>query len=330
MAKKKKKTSAPRKPTRKERSRAEREARMNRRIVAIAIAVGVLIVGVLAYGYIAEVVIKGRQPVATVNGVPVLTSDWQARVRELRTRMSLELGAHRVQRMEIDTNDPSAEMLLQQLDQAIRDLETQLSLEYSEYIGGQVLEQMAQEELFRQEADRLGLAVSLEEVDRAVEQFFGFDREAAASSAPPISDPLTQTLVTTPTTGMTEEDFQRQYQDYVNMVLKPSGLGVEGFRAMIEAFLLNQRVQTEIESSAPTAADQVQIRYIASPLEEEATDVMERLEQGEDWDSIVEELEADEEGTAHANEMDWQPEAFVTEQFGEEIRRTVFEASVGA
>lgn len=330
MAKRRRKIPTTRKPTRKERSRAAREARANRWIIGGAITVGVLLIGVLAYGYISEVIIKGRQPVATVNGEPIPAKDWQARVRELRRRLEIQLNAYQQQRMAIDPSAPSADLYIQQLDQEIRTLQTQLSAEYETQIGQQVLQQMAQEEIYRQEAERLGISVTPGEVDQSIEQFFGYDRSNLAGSSSPETGTITDTTVTTPTTGMTEQEFETQYEDYVNIVLKPTGLGVEGFRAMMEASLLGQKIREQVTSGVPTEAEQVDIRYIAFPTEEEAFPIVERLEQGEAWEAIQEEIEANEEGAAYVTDMEWRTERYLQDQFGEEIAQSVFAAEVGS
>ena len=330
MAKRRKLNPTTRKPTRKEKGRAAREARINRWIIGGAIAVGVLLIGVLTYGYISEVIIKGRQPVATVNGEPIPTKDWQARVRELRRRLEIQLNAMQQQRMAIDPSAPSADLYIQQLDQEIRTLQTQLSEEYRIQIGQQVLQQMAQEEVYRQEAERLGVSVTPGEVDQSIEQFFGFDRSNLAGPSSPETGTITDTTTTTPTTGMTEEDFESQYEDYVNLVLKPTGLGVEGFRAMMEASLLGQKIREQVTSGVPTTAEQVDLRYIAFPAEEEALPILERLEQGEEWEAIEEEIEANEEGAAYVTDMEWRTERYIRDQFGEEISQPIFAAEEGS
>jgi parvulin-like peptidyl-prolyl isomerase len=330
MAKRRRRKPTAHKPTRKEKSRAAREARATRWIIGGAIAVGVLLIGVLAYGYISEVIIKGRQPVATVNGEEIPAKDWQARVRELRRRLEIQLNAYQQQRMAIDPSAPSADLYIQQLDQEIRTLQTQLSEEYRVQIGQQVLQQMAQEEIYRQEAERLGISVTPGEVDQSIEQFFGYDRSDLASSASPETGAITDTTTTTPTTGMTEEEFETQYDDYINLVLKPTGLGVEGFRAMMEASLLGQKIREQVTSSVPAEDEQVDIRYIAYPSEEGGASVLERLEQGEEWEAIQEEIEADEEGAAYVTDMEWRTEQYLQDQFGEEIGQAVFAADVGS
>jgi hypothetical protein len=292
--------------------------------------VGLLLIGVLAYGYISEVIIKGRQPVATVNGEPIPTKEWQARVRELRRRLEIQLNAYQQQRMAIDPSAPNADLYIQQLDQEIRTLQTQLSEEREMQIGQQVLQQMAQEEIYRQEAERLGISVTAGEIDQSIEQFFGYDRTSLAGSTSPETGTITDTTTTTPTTGMTEGEFETQYEDYINLVLKPTGLGVEGFRAMMEASLLGQKIREQVTSAVPTTAEQVDMRYIAFPSEEGAVPVLERLEQGEEWETIEAEIDADEEGAAYVTDMEWRTERYIQDQFGEQISQPVLAAEEGS
>lgn len=320
-------TPTARKPTRKEISRAARDARFNRWVISTAIAVGLLVVGVLVFGYLNEVVLVTRRPVATVNGTPISLADWQARFREQRVRMQMQLDSYSAQRMAVDPTDPNASAILQQLDQAISNLRSQME---PETVGQGVLEQMAREELIRQEAARRGISIPPEEVDRAIETFFGFDREAA--SAPPLTTgPVTQTETLTPTTeAMTEEEFQQTYQSYVENVLQPSGLGVDGFRAMMEAMLLTNEVRTAIESEVPTSTEQVQMRYFSCSTQEEAEALHDRLEAGEEWDAIVADLEENPITGTYASDPWWVTQGFVAEQFGTEISIILFATPVGS
>jgi hypothetical protein len=322
-------TPTTRKPTRKEASRAARDARFNRWVISIAIAVGLLVVGILVFGYLNEVVLVTRRPVATVNGTPISLADWQARFREQRVRMQMQLDSYSAQRMEVDPTDPNASALLQQLDQAISRLRSQME---PETLGQAVLKQMAQEEIIRQEAARRGISIAPEEIDRAIETFFGFDREAAPTAPPLTTGPVTQTETVTPTTpaAMTEQEFQDTYQSYVENVLNPSGLGVEGFRAMMEAMLLSNEVRTAIESEVPTATEQVQMRYFSCNDGEVADTLHQRLEAGEAWDDIAADLEENPITGTYASEPWWVTQGFVAEQFGTEISIILFATPVGS
>lgn len=333
MSRKRKEVAAPRPMTKKQRTRAEREARMNRWIIASTVAVGVLVIGILVYGYLAENVFKGRAPVATVNGVPITTADFQARVRHYRIVLQEQRDYYTAQRMQLDPTDPNASFLLEYLNGQIRQLDSMLSEASATALGKEVLDRMVQEELIRQEAARRGLAVSQEEIDRAIEEQFGYDRDAAVAFLTPTVVPtapvttetaLTATATPVPT-PVPKEEFDRRYQEYVKTYLKPSGLSEAKFRAMVEASLLYDKLQQAMAAEVPQTMEQVQIRYLSFPTQEDAGKVAERLGKGEKWEDIAAEIKADEKSAAYASEPEWVTQGFLKEQFGEEAAGTIWE-----
>jgi len=333
MSRKRKEVAAPRPMTKKQRTRAEREARMNRWIIAGTVAVGVLVLGILVYGYLAENVFKGRAPVATVNGVPITTADFQARVRHYRIVLQEQRDYYTAQRMQLDPTDPNASFLLEYLNGQIRQLDSMLSEASATALGKEVLDRMVQEELIRQEAARRGLTVSQEEIDRAIEEQFGYDRDAAVAFLTPTVVPtapvttetaLTATATPVPT-PVPKEEFDRRYQEYVKTYLKPSGLSEAKFRAMVEASLLYDKLQQAIAAEVPQTMEQVQIRYLSFPTQEDAGKVAERLGKGEKWEDIAAEIKADEKSAAYASEPEWVTQGFLKEQFGEEAAGTIWE-----
>jgi parvulin-like peptidyl-prolyl isomerase len=319
--------------TKKQRTRAEREARMNRWIIAGTVAVGVLVIGILVYGYLAENVFKGRAPVATVNGVPITTADFQARVRHYRIVLQEQRDYYTAQRMQLDPTDPNASFLLEHLNGQIRQLDSMLSEASATALGKEVLDRMVQEELIRQEAARRGLTVSQEEIDRAIEEQFGYDRDAAVAFLTPTVVPtapvtaetaLTATATPVPT-PVPKEEFDRRYQEYVKTYLKPSGLSEAKFRAMVEASLLYDKLQQAMAAEVPQTMEQVRIRYLSFPTQEDAGKVAERLGKGEKWEDIAAEIKADEKSAAYASEPEWVTQGFLKEQFGEEAAGTIWE-----
>ena len=333
MSRKRKEVAAPRPMTKKQRTRAEREARMNRWIIAGTVAVGVLVLGILVYGYLAENVFKGRAPVATVNGVPITTADFQARVRHYRIVLQEQRDYYTAQRMQLDPTDPNASFLLEYLNGQIRQLDSMLSEASATALGKEVLDRMVQEELIRQEAARRGLAVSQEEIDRAIEEQFGYDRDAAVAFLTPTVVPtapvttetaLTATATPVPT-PVPKEEFDRRYQEYVKTYLKPSGLSEAKFRAMVEASLLYDKLQQAMAAEVPQTMEQVRIRYLSFPTQEDAGKVAERLGKGEKWEDIAAEIKADEKSAAYASEPEWVTQGFLKEQFGEEAAGTIWE-----
>ena len=73
--------------TKKHMARLERERRQINLIRAIALAGIVIVVGLLAYGYLKLNVFALREPVAKVNGVTITTGEWQERVKFQRVQM---------------------------------------------------------------------------------------------------------------------------------------------------------------------------------------------------------------------------------------------------
>src|SRR5918911_2411759 len=79
-------SNTPRVISKKHIARLERERRQINLIRGIAIAGIVIVVGLLAYGYLKLNVLQLREPVAEVNGVKITTGEWQERVRFERGR----------------------------------------------------------------------------------------------------------------------------------------------------------------------------------------------------------------------------------------------------
>ncbi|MBO9369913.1 MAG: hypothetical protein J7575_02310 [Chloroflexi bacterium] len=329
MSRKRKEVAAPRPLTKKQRTRAEREARINRWIIASTVAVGVLVIGILVYGYLTENVFKGREPVATVNGVPITTADFQARVRHYRIVLQEQRDYYTAQRMALDPTDPSVSFWLEFLNNQIRQLDAMLSEAYATLLGKEVLDQMILEELIRQEAARRGLTVSQEEIDWAIEEQFGYDRDVVAAFLTPTPAVTTETTLTataTPEpTPVSKEEFDRRYQEYVKTHLKRSGLSEAKFRAMVEASLLYDKLQQAMAAEIPPTMEQVQIRYLSFPTQEDAGKVAERLGKGEKWEDIAAEIEAEEGSPAYASDPEWVTQGFLKERFGEEAAGTIWE-----
>ncbi len=329
MTKKKAKTRALRAMTKKQQSRAAREAKLNRWILVGIIVVGVAVVGILGYGLLSEIVLKGREPVAVVGSTPISTADFVARVKLRRAGIARELYNYRAQLSLMDPTDPSVAPYLEQLNQLIRQDEAQLEPDQAIAIGQQVLDEMVQEEIIRQEAERRGLTVSEEEIDRALEQQFGYDRDAEAASPPPATGPFTDTTSET-SAPVTREEFEQRYQNYVESELKPSGVSEEQFRALIEVSLLYEQVRDAIVASVPETMEQVDIRFISSTSQDAIDQIAARLDAGELWDDIVAEIEADEESDLRSSAPGWQTTGTLENQLGVEMAGVIFATPVGS
>lgn len=336
---KKAKKRAPKELTRKQRSRLERERRMERFLLWGVTLVGVLIVGVLGYGLVVEKVIKARESVAVVGNTPITTAEFQARVRFMRMQMQNELQYWLQQQQSLDPTDPSMQFYLEYIQGNIRDLQNQLSPANVLVIGEQALDQLIQEELVRQEAERRGITVALEEVQREIELYFGYDRHPATPTlALTVTPPVTPTEVLTPTptavplptpTPMTAEDFRQLYDTYLRQSLKPLGISEQRFRSWVEASLVVEKLREQISAEIPPMADQVKLRLLTVDSEEGANELVARLDAGEEFQTLADELEGDEEVSGYGAELGWFPRKILERRLGTALTDLAFSLEVG-
>jgi parvulin-like peptidyl-prolyl isomerase len=337
MAKKTKKRP-PRQLTRKQRSRLQRERRMERLLIWGVTIVGVLIVGVLVYGFVVENVVKAREPVAVVSGVPIRTAEFQARVRFLRMQIQSELQYWRQQQQALDPTDADAQTYLEYIQGQLRELQGQLSPANALTIAEQALDQLIQEELVRQEAERRGITVSPQQLQQQIEQFFGYDRNPVTPTPAPTATSsfiptgvltLTPTSAPLPTpTPMTEQAFRQQYDAYLDS-LRSQEISEQQYRSWVRASLLAEKLLEQMTAQVPPTTDQVKLRYLVTDSEEQARELAARLDAGEDFQVLLDELREDEERTAFGTELDYLPRSMLERRLGEEVADRAFDLQVG-
>src|SRR5512139_1940924 len=122
------KVQVPNEPTRKQLSRAERDARQRRRINlavgGVLVLVAVIIIGGFLYESISSQVRLG-QPVANVNGELISTTDFQSRVKLARAQLRQQAEFYATTLQDTQT----AQQILSQLDDPIT-------------LGGQIVDGM--------------------------------------------------------------------------------------------------------------------------------------------------------------------------------------------
>jgi len=316
--------------SRKQQSRLDREMHLRRILIGAAIAIAAAVGGVLGYGLISEYVLKARSPVAVVGGTQIRTDEFQSRVRFLRANMALQLEQWRQQRTEIDPTSDAADLVLNYIDGNIAQLEATLADQNKGFIGRQGLDQLVRFEIVRQESARLGLGVLPDEVQQKIELDFGYDR--FAETAPLIEmEPITGTSEAEVLPGpVTEEGFREEFGFFIKDVLKPLGISEKLYRSWAEAELLEQRLRDQRSSDVPKDADQVTFRLVVLSDPERADELAERLEAGEDFQALVDEIEADEEATDYVRDFEWLPREQAEQSVGPTVAAELWEMAVGA
>lgn len=320
-------------PNRKQLATRKRDEKAQRIIMWIAIGVGVVILSVLGYGVVSELFIKANAPVARVDGEPIKTKDYQARVRFERLSTKNQILQYENYLTQYDMTDEFMQTLATQLQQQKQQLELQLAPGSVAIFGSSVLDKMVEERLVSKEAARLGITVTQEEVDRQIESLFGYDRDAVAAATAPLT-PTTTTVtntaaVTNTETPMTRAEFETYYEQFKSVYLRPSGLSEEAFRQSVEIELLRPKVVEALTQDIETKANQAQVTVLVTGTLEAALALQERLNAGESVDALVEELNNSETGGGWAADLGWVQPGRLTTDFSADVDTAAFEIPVG-
>jgi hypothetical protein len=337
--------------TRKYISRVEQERRQIRYIRIGAAVVAAIILLLLLAGLFktqvadpaatrsAEDMLK-TLPAVTVNDTMVSITDWQARVRFERQLLINQIGQLTQQ---LSLFDPSTEFGQQFISQGQAQIqEIRNLLELGDGIAADVLNQMVDEELIRQEAANREIIVSPDEVQKYIEvDLFGFPFPPTPEpfpTLPPPTLPPTATVTpeptltpTAPPTPRSREDFEADYNTYTDQVREITGLSEEAWRSMVEGELYRQKLTEALGAEVDSNVEQAKGRYIVAENLETADELLGRLEQGEAFEALVEEIDADEseEPVARAGSFDWLPATILSQRFGDQFADVVMNTEPG-
>ncbi len=350
-----------RNPTRKQIARSKREQRQLRMIYLGLGLVVALILIVLAFGLIQTYVLEPRAPVAIVDGVEISTAQYQDRVRYERYLLDEQLLQLQQQLTALAQpgNEQLAEFLQPQYEQLANQVAQQRQL-----VDTLTLDTMIEDQLVAREAAERNLTVAPEEVTEEINQFLArraggltaaaaeatvtARAEASATAAlwtptptftpsptltatteitgPTATPANTPTPAPTPTLSVIQEpELATQYTDWLNVLSEQVGIDEARYREIIQTSLLREKVQEAIGAEAPTEAEQARARHILVETEEEAQQVVGRLEAGEDFGELAQELSLDTFSGAEGGDL-----GFVTRgRFVEPVDEAVFSLPIG-
>ena len=322
----------PRIQSKKHIARLERERRQVRLIKYVSIGVVVIVALIIAYGYLDLTYFQAREPVAVVNGEKITTKEFQARVIMQRNQLLNQYMQYtQYQQFGIDVTT--------QLDQI------QSALDAPTTVGQQVIDLLIGEALIRQEAARRGITVTSEEVENFKQEQFNYYPNGTPSptvtptqvvvtyptlspeqldlvtvtpvvTQEPTATPLptaTPDLISTPTatavpsptaTPYTLEGYQARFDEAQQSVLDV-GLSKAQYNQLFETELLRLKLFDEVTADVPTQEEQIWARHILVQDEETANNVIERLNNGEDFATLAMELSQDTGSGAEGGDLGW-------------------------
>jgi parvulin-like peptidyl-prolyl isomerase len=286
--------------TKKQIARSKKVMRQQRMVWLGVASVTALVLIVLAIGIVQEFILAPRQPVAIVNGEEISTAEYQKRVSYSQWYLERLENNLLLEQARYDPNDESQQFLYQYIGAQIQ----QYQQEWAN-VPSQALQDLIGEALIRQEAARRGLTVSDDEVQLAIEQQFGYDRNPPE----PTATPITTTAVLTPTTPvapMTKEEFDQSYSEFLDLIRSEvQGFSEKDLRNITEQSLLREKLNEALAAEVPTTDEHVHAYHILVDEEEVAAEVLEKLNAGESFADLVTEYSQDQDTVETGGELGW-------------------------
>ncbi len=299
-------------------SRREREVRFQRWLYAGAGIILALVLGVAGYGLIQRYILLPGSPVATVNGTPIRTDTYQRWVQYQRYALRSTLNQIDQQISQLDPNDETQQFLVSYLQQQRNQVQAQIGA----LTTTAPLDTLIEDELVRQEAARRNLTVTPEEVQKEIEQGFGYNLETPTPAPTPSAAPSpTAGPEATPTAGtpeptatpmptptpMSEDEFNRRYGEYIRSLQEGAGVSEAQFREMVRLNILYRKLQEAMSAEVPASDEQVHARIIQVETEEEAKAALERIRAGEDFATVAQEVSTDTATKEQGGDKGWFP-----------------------
>ena len=266
----------------------------------------VTVVGLVAFAIVQEFVVQPTQPVAIIGDGEITTAEFRGRVSLAQWNLTNQYS-NLQQVIQILGDDPAT---LSAYQSQLANIGQQLANPL--FVGSSILDLLIQEELLEQEAARRGVDVSEDEIDTFIEERLGFFGEQEAATAEPGVDG-TPSPTSTP---YTQEIYERNLEAYLTNV---GGFGVDEatLRAEARAILIRDRLEADLESEVEGTQEQVWARHILVEEEQEAVDLLARIEDGEEWGDLASEFSLDESNKEQGGDLSWFGRGRMVEPFEE-------------
>ncbi len=329
--------------TRMQESRLERERRMRRFIVLGSILVGVVTLILVLAALLQMFVLEPQRAVATVAGQPIAVTQLQKRMRYDQSQVVSQYNrlSQNIAQLQ-SSGDPANQFMVQFAQQQLQSLGQQGS---AEAIAQSSLSNLIDEKLIRQEANKRGITITPEEVQKELERNFGLYRETltpfptdtpapepTATAIPigtvtaTVASTITITPLPSPTprlqpTSIAEGDFQLLYNRSLESY-QSLGFTDQDIRALVENNLYQQKLQQQFSDQVASEAPHFKFDYVRFNSDADAAKALAELTASQiTFPALISRTNeiTQPQPIGNGGAVDWTPATVVEQQFGKEI-----------
>ena len=352
--------------TKKHISRQDRENKQTKTITIISIGTGVIVLGLVLFGLVNQFLIRPQTTIATVGETKIKAGEFESFVQY--SRVQLINQAYQYYNLQQQFGQFGGDFL-----QPAIGIVTQLTQPIP--FAREVLDEMINNIIIREEAERLGISVSQEEIDQAIYSAFGFfpkgtltptvtatilpsptysetqlslagitstpnqpaenvenlnsaENNIGLNQAPedPANDieidlantseepesiigeeenniEATPTITVTPT-PYTTQVFGQNIKDF-NKAYRLYNFDIQHLREIFKTKLLSEKIVEQITQDIPTTKDEVWARHILVETQEEALEIIDKLNEGGDFKSLARLYSTDESNKENGGDLGW-------------------------
>ena len=329
--------------SKKHQAHVKRDQEQRKKLIIAAVALFIVILGVIGYGVLDNTVLTNYKAVAKVDNTSIKVEDYAARVRFQRYQLIQQAYTY-AQYAQIFGSDAST---LNYITTLIGQVETQLS--DSETMGSQIIDQMINEEIIKKYASENNITVSDQEVEDTFQGFFGYYPNGTPTAAPTSTPYTTSTLsaqqlaivTITPTPTKlpsatplpteevtpTQEEIASTPADTATPLPSPTPITEEGYKTNFSSFLdkmaeinvsessirdiyktqlIYTKVYNAITSDVKPEEEQVWARHILVGTEAEAAVIRNLIvNDGQDWATLAADKSTDTSNKDVGGDLGW-------------------------
>ena len=301
-----------------------RESKLRLLLLVSTAGVALVVFTLLAYGILQQYWFTPNRAVATVGDHSISLRTLQQHTRFRRLQLLNEYVTYSEMLQYLGEQRDQLQVRLEQIDE---------ELNQPAVLSRQVLEQLVVSELVSVEAAARGITVTEDEIEIAVNQYFGYEDvlESDVSSSIVLDTelPSTSELTSVPTpTAYTEAAYRENYTRHLGTLRAETGMNEEDFRGMLEQGLMSTKLREAMESEYRIVQEeQVHARHILLPVRDLAIaqSVLTRALAGDDFPALASEFSMDATNSARGGDLGWFPRGQMVATFD----KAVFSSEIG-